>query len=68
MAGATLVRVTIEFDASSDRATALWIVATNDHETAVRAVREKVLVECIVEVTDHLITDATVEKLGLAAG
>jgi hypothetical protein len=68
MAPAILVRVTIEFDASSDRATALWIVATDDRETAVSAVRENVLMECLVEATDHPVTDATVERLGLAAG
>jgi hypothetical protein len=68
MARAILVRVTTEFDANSDRATALWVVATDDPDTAVRAVREKVVVGCIVEATDHRVTDSTVERLGLAAG
>ena len=68
MARAILVRVITEFDANSDRATALWIVATDDPETAVRTVREKVVLGCIVEATDHEITDSTIERLGLAAG
>jgi hypothetical protein len=68
MARAILVRVTTEFDANNDRATALWLVATDDPETAVRAVREKVVLGCIVEATDHRVTDSTVERLGLAAG
>jgi hypothetical protein len=67
MARAILVRVTTEFDANSDRATALWIVATDDPETAVQIVREKVLLGCIVEATDHEVTEATIERLGLAA-
>ena len=65
---AVLVRVTTEFDANSDRAIALWIVATDDPETAVRAVREKVVVGCIVEATDHEVKASTVERLGIAAG
>ena len=64
MARAILVRVTTEFDANSDRATALWVVATDDPETAVRAVREKVVLGCIVEATDHRVTDATIESWG----
>ena len=68
MARAILVRVTTEFDANSDRATALWIVATDNPQTAIRAVQEKVVVGCIVEVTDHQIKESTIERLGLAAG
>ena len=65
---AVLVRVTTEFDANSDRATALWIVVTDNPETAVRTVRQKVVVGCIVEATEHEVADSTVERLGLAAG
>jgi hypothetical protein len=68
MSRAILVRVTTEFDANSDRATALWIVATDDPETAVRTVREKVVLGCIIEATDHQVTESTIERLGLAAG
>ena len=68
MPRAILVRVITEFDANSDRAMALWVVATDDPDTAVRTVREKVVVGCIVEATDHQLTDSTVERLGLAAG
>ena len=68
MRRAILVRVITEFDANSDRAMALWVVATDDPDTAVRTVREKVVVGCIVEATDHQLTDSTVERLGLAAG
>ena len=65
---AVLVRVTTEFDANSDRATALWIVATDNPEIAVRTVRQKVVLGCIDEATDHEVAVSTVERLGLAAG
>ena len=68
MTCATLVRVTTEFNANSDRATALWIIATDDPETAVRTVRQKVVLGCIIEATEHQVTESTIERLWLEAG
>jgi hypothetical protein len=68
MADAVLVRVTSEMVVGDSRATALWLVVADDPDHAVRIVKERVPAHCIVEATDHHVTRATVEKLGLARG
>ena len=62
------VRVTTEIVVGDARATAYWIVATDDPKTAEQIVRQAVSPGCIVEATDTEVGPETVKRLGLARG
>ena len=68
MTQATLVRVQTDILVMGSPATALWIVATGDHEEALNAVRAHVRPDWKIEVADWTVSEDTIKRLGLAPG
>jgi len=68
MAGALFVRVSADTSPNTNRTFEIWIVATDDHAEAEKAVREMVSPGRAVEVIYDLPSEETIKRLALPPG